>query len=726
MRMAHPAALFAAMLFIGPLAAQETPPTDAKKDFTAPDIKVTSPSGTPTNNLDTPEAVTTLEKRRIEERGFGQVPDLLEGTTGVFVQHTANGQGSPFIRSLTGKQITMMVNGVRFNNSAFRSGPNQYYSSIDANNIWRIEVLRGPASVLYGSDTQGGVLSIYTYAPLGEKFDFSFGARPRYGSAGDDKRFNLFGEVTAENFGGYISGTYADVDELDGGSGIGRQPHTEYEEWGVYGSLAGRFANHKLTLTYSHFQQVNLDRTDAVSNLVANPALLPGGGTLSREIQNIFPVQADDLAILRWDIPGSGILETLYVNFSYHRVQEDLLRTPRSGTPTRRNQGFNVHTLGANALAVLNFGELSRLTLGAEVYHDMIHSRRSDQNLVTGTVAVRDNQGQFPDWCQYTSLGLYAQDEIWLVDNTLLVRPGVRFSAYRAQADVDLAATQLDGVNETFSDITGALAFVYRPVHEFALNLSLARGFRAPNLDDLAASKGTGAGNEIPNPDLEPEDQYSVELGAKWLADHGVKDSAAPYWLSGGVSFFFSYFDNAFRRVPATFNGAAVVKFDNSGRYRIFGMEAEASWYLTKELGLFGLPTDHVFFDGDALGASVNFSWMHGDDIKNEEPVARITPLMIEASLRYEAMHGKVYIEPFTQFVGRQDQIPSGNKGDVRFTPHDEPSYWLFGMRAGWYPVRNFRVNFSLNNIGNRAYHGLGNGTFGPGTNAVISLEIKW
>lgn len=721
-----------AIFIAGPLIAQEAKPDQPKKEepkekeFEGKDIKVTTPTGTPTNNLDTPESVTTLDKRKIDERGFGQLPDTLEGATGVFVQHTAGGQGSPFIRGLTGKQITMVVNGVRFNNSAFRSGPNQYYSSIDWANVDRIEVLRGPGSVLYGSDAQGGVLQVFMRKPSYEDFDYTFGARTRYASANNEKRGNIFGEVGSRNFGFVGSATYSDADELVGGSGIGRMPHTEYEEWGVYASTGVRFGKHTIDFTYSHFQQINVDRTDAVSTLVANPSLLSGGGTLSREIQNMFTVQGDDLAILRWNWQLDDILEQITVNASYHKVQEDLLRTPRSGTLTRRNQGFNVHTFGLNAMAVLNFGSLSRVTLGAEVYHDIIHARRSDQNLATGRVTVRDDNGQFPDWSQYTQGAIYAQDEIWLANDVVLIRPGVRYSAFRAQADLDTGTPSLDGVNEFFDDITGAVAFLVRPIDEFSVSLNMARGFRAPNLDDLAASKGTGAGNEIPNPNLEPEDQWSVELGAKMLLPTKSAKSAAPHWMSGSVSFFFNYFDNAFRRISTTFGGNNVVQFDNSGRYRIFGMEAEFSWFIGPEFGFFGSARDYVFFEGDALGVIANFTWTHGDDIKNDEPVSRISPVMSEIAVRYSAMNNKIYFEPFVQIVGRQDQLAASNKTDVRFTPHDEPGYALFGLRTGWYPVRNFRMNLNITNIGNRAYHGLGNGTFGAGTNVVLSMELKW
>src|SRR5690606_19509544 len=77
---------------------------------------------------------------------------------GVYVQQTAHGQGSPYVRGLTGQQTVMMFDGIRLNNSTFRYGPNQYFFTIDSRTVQKLEVLRGAASTRYGSDAMGGAL----------------------------------------------------------------------------------------------------------------------------------------------------------------------------------------------------------------------------------------------------------------------------------------------------------------------------------------------------------------------------------------------------------------------------------------------------------------------------------------------------------------------------------------------------------------------------------------
>ena len=90
------------------------------------------------------------------------LPEAFRELPGVHVQKTSNGQGSPFIRGFTGFRTLALIDGVRFNNSTFREGPNQYWSNIDAMSLDHLELIPGQGSVLYGSDAIGGTMNVFT------------------------------------------------------------------------------------------------------------------------------------------------------------------------------------------------------------------------------------------------------------------------------------------------------------------------------------------------------------------------------------------------------------------------------------------------------------------------------------------------------------------------------------------------------------------------------------
>jgi iron complex outermembrane receptor protein/hemoglobin/transferrin/lactoferrin receptor protein len=112
--------------------------------------------------FDTPEAVSVLTQKQLLQNAPRSTPEALMGLPGVWVQKTNHGGGSPFIRGLTGQQTLILIDGIRLNNATFRSGPNQYFNTIDPQSIAQIEVLRGSGSVQYGSDALGGVVHVLT------------------------------------------------------------------------------------------------------------------------------------------------------------------------------------------------------------------------------------------------------------------------------------------------------------------------------------------------------------------------------------------------------------------------------------------------------------------------------------------------------------------------------------------------------------------------------------
>ena len=115
--------------------------------------------------LKTPYSVSVLQSKDIEKLASRATPDILSNIPGVFIQKTNLGGGSAFVRGLTGNQTLLIIDGIRFNNSTFRYGPNQYLNTIDPSIISKVELLKGSGSVQYGSDALTGVVNFFTLHP---------------------------------------------------------------------------------------------------------------------------------------------------------------------------------------------------------------------------------------------------------------------------------------------------------------------------------------------------------------------------------------------------------------------------------------------------------------------------------------------------------------------------------------------------------------------------------
>ncbi|HVF35546.1 MAG TPA: TonB-dependent receptor plug domain-containing protein, partial [Candidatus Saccharimonadia bacterium] len=128
---------------------------------------------------DVPAATTIVNAERIREAAAQTAMDLLHGETGTFVQQTTPGQAVIIVRGLKGSEVLHLVDGFRLNNAFFRNAPNQYIALVDGQMLDRIEVVRGPASALYGGDAMGGVVQMFSPEPRFEDGDWSAYGRLR-------------------------------------------------------------------------------------------------------------------------------------------------------------------------------------------------------------------------------------------------------------------------------------------------------------------------------------------------------------------------------------------------------------------------------------------------------------------------------------------------------------------------------------------------------------------
>jgi len=129
------------------------------------EITVTANRGLMTEIETAASVINVRERRDLVSRPLATIGNALEGDAGVHLQQSTYGQVSPFLRGLTGYQVLNLVDGVRFNNSTFRSGPNQFLAFVEPGQIERLEAMLGPGSSQYGSDALGGTIQLQTVSP---------------------------------------------------------------------------------------------------------------------------------------------------------------------------------------------------------------------------------------------------------------------------------------------------------------------------------------------------------------------------------------------------------------------------------------------------------------------------------------------------------------------------------------------------------------------------------
>jgi len=129
------------------------------------DVVVTATRGSRERIDEVAAGVSVVSASDLRLRPYQALPQALREETGVAVQQTTAAAGSPIIRGFTGQANVYLVDGVRLNTSAWRSGPSQYLAWLSPASIERIEIVRGPMSVQYGSDALGGVINVLQGPP---------------------------------------------------------------------------------------------------------------------------------------------------------------------------------------------------------------------------------------------------------------------------------------------------------------------------------------------------------------------------------------------------------------------------------------------------------------------------------------------------------------------------------------------------------------------------------
>jgi hemoglobin/transferrin/lactoferrin receptor protein len=473
-------------------------------------VIVTAEAGQVSNARTLAQPVNIVTEQEILERGTEVVAQVVNEEQGVSLQRTSPSLSAVFVRGLTGRNVAVYVDGVRYTTSTQRGGVGTFFSLIEPSSLEAVEILRGPNSSQYGSDAHGGVINFLTRSPAygNEDGEFHGNTNTLYSSVANSFGGNQLVTYGTKRYGLLLNANARRVNRLRPGAGLdthaavtrflgipssilgSRLPDTAFTQYG--GLLRASFNiddSTQFLLNYDRSQQDGGRRYDQ---------LLGGDGNLIADLRNII----SDMFYARLIKQNLGFFDTGSFTFSYNGQREERINQGGNGNPAGAitNQRERTNVLGLSFFVDKQLGEGNTVLLGADMYHDKIAAPAFTTDPVSR--AVVNSRPRIPDGARYLSYGFFAQDVFTAIPDRLHLSGAVRYSvaSYRARAaDAPLVnnVRLFPDDSERFSAFSGRIGAVINVGGGFDIAAKYARGFRAPNTTDLGIAGLVGTGFEV-------------------------------------------------------------------------------------------------------------------------------------------------------------------------------------------------------------------------------------
>lgn len=484
---------------------------------------------TSTETFSVPQSVSVISSAMVRERLASTPIELFRLLPGLDVTGVGSNQARPQIRGQRGQRILLLEDGLRLNNSRRQQDFGELPALSGLTGIASVEVVRGPSSVLYGTDAIGGVVNIISsdLLPLGTSNAIRGFAAYRHGGAGDQRVPSAGVHGRLGSFAFRASGAYRETQPYMAPSGtFGNVTLPEdvlVNETGIRdrsfdGAAGWDFsARHRVFARAKryHARDAGFGYVEP-SRLGANQPLIDIG----------YPEQTYARYVLgyRATLLESPLADRFELTSYVQRNERDLamhvlvpLGPPGAALESRSLNFTDLRTVGFRAEAARLFGR-HVLTYGADFFRDRSTNTDSSATTMTGFGPPRTTVSREPlvPNAVFRSAGAFIQGDLHPTDR-LTVILGTRLQ------DIDAGTRETPGVSRSkerarHRTAVGTANALYRLTGDLNLITSVGRGFRSANLVErfFEGPAPEGSGYQRANPDLEPETSLNVDVGARY------------------------------------------------------------------------------------------------------------------------------------------------------------------------------------------------------------------
>jgi hemoglobin/transferrin/lactoferrin receptor protein len=632
--------------------------------------------------FDVPSVVTVIDEEEIAETLASDIKDLVRFEPGVSVPTAPSRFGAALastgrdgnsgfsIRGLGGNRVLITVDGVRVPDG-FSFGPASFGRGdyVDLDLLQSVEIVRGPASALYGSDGLAGVVSFITRDPRGFLDDGeTFAARVRAGYASADE--SVSGAVVAagawNDWSALVSYTRREGHETanQGESEAPDSTRTAPNPQDIESNAA--LARLVFQPSGAHRLRLTADWGDrqVVTEALSGRAPLATSSTSVIDLDGLDESVRSRVTLdYSYDTPG-GLLDRVFAAAYYQESTllqfSDEDRNTAADRTRRSTFDNSVWGLALQGESSFTTGGVShRLVFGGD------YSNTRQEGLRDGTAPPTGESfptRAFPN-TDYTLTGVFVQDEIGFMDGRVVFFPAVRFDSYELSPEAD-ALYPLATAGQSDERVTPRFGVVAWPTERVGVFFNYAQGFKAPSpsqVNNNFANPLFGY-TSIPNPDLRPETSEALELGVRLrdlqFAGGALRASGAAFMADYG-----DFIEQVLVSGSFTPSDPAVFQFVNLSGVQISGLEgrADLSWE-------------------NGFGLRVSASWAEGEQVEGgvRAPLESIDPFKFVAGLSFDAPGGSWGGQLIATFAAQKDEADTaaGNFRPDAFSIVDLTAYW--------------------------------------------------
>ena len=595
-----------------------------------------------------PAPISVVAPRVLQATPSTNIIDAVAHQPGVSQITTGGGISKPVIRGLGYNRIVTVNDGIRQEGQQWGD---EHGIEVDAQSVHSVEILKGPATLMYGSDAMAGVLVLHE-APVLPQGTMALNIGSEYQT--NNHLFDYTVDFAGNQKGLVWNWRWSEKDAGEYNNKVdGRVPGSQFHERALTGMLGinrGWGYSH-LKLSYYHIKPglVEGERNEDTGLLEPSEAF--------QKIDH-YKAVLDNSFLL-----GNGSLKAV-IGYQQNRRRE-------FEEADELGLDFRLHTIN----------------------YDVHYLQAADTDWqyaagISGMWQHSENLGQEYLIPSYRLFDVGAFASVTRQFDNLTLSGGLRYDirhlhSYEQEDDGELRFTDF---TRNFSGLTGSIGAIYNITPKLNMRLNLSRGFRAPNLSELG-SNGEHEGTfryEIGNSQLSPENSWQLDLGLDYSSEI----------ISTQLSLFANHIDNYIfleRLTSATEENLYQYK---QGTARLLGFEAMVDIH----------PIEPLHFEN-------SFSYVNARQLNQPED-SRWLPFTPaprwNSDLRFDIIRdGRTLTNTFVS-LGLECYLRQNNAHTAYGTETATPSYTLLNITAGtdirWHNRTVASVYLSGTNLTNRAY----------------------